>query len=218
MLLLYLFAESVTCHRFLTSWAYIDAVKVNLISLHIKNRIAIQPPLPSILKVYLHDVLMHVVFLISSFGANMSPFCLFATVGALCVLGRISVLSSGELREGQYGSRAGLSPFYVFCKLKSCCQVRQATLRPFCGAKGKSLSLSVAADSQGKKILSWESFQNTSKLFGALISRYGCEALWSYIRCDCATICIKIWLLCIFLYVTFLEVEGRGGEFIFFES
>lgn len=96
ILLFHLFAESVTCHSVLTSWTCIDAVKVNLILLHIKNKIAMQPPLPSILKVYLHDVLMHVVFLISSFGANMSPFCLFPTVGALCVLGRISVLQQQQ--------------------------------------------------------------------------------------------------------------------------
>lgn len=96
MLLLHLFAELVTCHSFLTSWTCIGAVKVNLISLHIKNKIAIQPPLPSILEVYLHTVLMHIVFLISSFGANMTPFCLFPTVGAWCVLGRISVLQQQQ--------------------------------------------------------------------------------------------------------------------------
>lgn len=90
MLLFHLFAESVTYHSFLVSWNCIDAVKVNLILLHIKNEIATPPALPSILKICLHDVLMHVVFLISSFGANTSPLCLFPTVGALCVLGRIS--------------------------------------------------------------------------------------------------------------------------------
>lgn len=92
MLLFHLFAESVTYHSALFSWNCINAVKVNLISLPIKNEIATLPALPSILKVYLHYVLMHVVLSISSFGASTSPFCLFPTVGPLCVLGRISAL------------------------------------------------------------------------------------------------------------------------------
>lgn len=92
MLLFHLFAESVIYDSSLISWNCMDAVKVNLVSLHTKNETAAPPALPSILKVYLHYVLMHVVFLISSFGANTSPFCLFPTVEALCVLGRISAL------------------------------------------------------------------------------------------------------------------------------
>lgn len=33
-----------------------------------------------------------------------------------------------------------------------------------------------------------------------------------------ATLCIKIGLMFIFLYMTFLKVEGREGESSFFES
>lgn len=69
---------------FLISWTCVDVVKGIVISLPMKNRIAIQPRQPSILKVYLHDVLLHIVFLFSSFSANMSPFCLFPISGALC--------------------------------------------------------------------------------------------------------------------------------------
>lgn len=90
--ILCLFAESVICPSFLISWTYIDAVRVNLTSLHTENKIAIQPLLLSILKVCLQDMLIHVVFLISSFGANIGLFFLFPAVGALCVLGRISFL------------------------------------------------------------------------------------------------------------------------------
>lgn len=96
MLLLHFFAESVICPCFLISWTYTDAVRVNLTSLHTENKIAIQPLLLSVLKVYLHDLLIHVVFLISSFGANMDLFFLFCTVGALCVLGRISFLQQQQ--------------------------------------------------------------------------------------------------------------------------
>lgn len=46
-----------------------DAVKVNFTQL----------TLSSVLKIYLHDVLVHAVFLISSFGANTGPFCLSPT-------------------------------------------------------------------------------------------------------------------------------------------
>lgn len=83
-MLLHLFAESVTCCSFLISWTCVDALKGNVISLPIKNRIVIQPLEPSILKAYLHDVLLHIVFLISSLGANMSPFFLFPISEALC--------------------------------------------------------------------------------------------------------------------------------------
>lgn len=56
-MLSHLFAESVTCHSLLISWTCVDAVKGNVMSLPKKDRIAVQPLLPSILKVYLHDVL-----------------------------------------------------------------------------------------------------------------------------------------------------------------
>lgn len=83
-MLSHLFAESVACCSFLISQTCVGALEGSVISLLIKNRIAIQPLEPSILKIYLHDVLLHIVFLISSVGANMSPFCSFLISGALC--------------------------------------------------------------------------------------------------------------------------------------
>lgn len=95
-----------------------------------------------------------------------------AVLAAACFEAPISsgVRSTSELGEGQSGSQVGLSPFHVFCKLKSHRRARQGDLQPLsAGLRAVSLSLGVAADSHGKEMISREPFQDTSsKGFGGL--------------------------------------------------
>lgn len=99
------------------------------------------------------------------FGEDLCS-AVVAVLAAACFEAPISSgkRSSSELREGQSGSQVGLSPFYVFCKLKSCHRARQGPVRyqVSAGLKAGSLSLGVARDSHGKEMISWESFQDTS--------------------------------------------------------